>query len=80
MVSGLVTSPHDHQVRSPCISRRSRSLGSFGPRISSGEAIRIWMKSNADARVSRTLRKSIIAYSSLPSLDPPPFSANASTL
>jgi len=40
MVSGLVTSPHDHQVRKPAISSRSRSLGSFGPRISSGEAMR----------------------------------------
>src|SRR5919202_6333945 len=60
MVSGLVTSPHDHQVRRPDISSRSRSFGSFGPRISSGEAIRIWMKSKLELRGSRTLRKSII--------------------
>src|SRR5690606_18562144 len=60
MVSGLVTSPHDHQLRRPAISSRSRSLGSLGPRISSGEAIRTWMLSNADALCSRVLRKSII--------------------
>ena len=41
MVSGLVTSPHDHQFLFPCSSARSRSLGSRGPRISSGLAIRI---------------------------------------
>src|SRR3989442_13269052 len=40
MVSGFVTSPHDHQVRWPCSSRRSRSFESRGPRVSSGEAIR----------------------------------------
>ena len=43
MVSGLVTSPQDHQVRCPCSSRRSRSFESRGPRISSGAAIRIWI-------------------------------------
>ena len=43
MVSGLVTSPHDHQVRWPWSSRRSRSLVSRGPRISSGDAIRMLM-------------------------------------
>jgi len=60
MVSGLVTSPHDHQVRSPCSSRRSRSLGSRGPRISSGEAIRIAMWSKLELFGSRPLRKSIM--------------------
>src|SRR5262245_1878329 len=60
MVSGFVTSPHDHHDRWPCSARRSRSLGSFGPRISSGDAIRIWMKSKLELLGSRTLRKSII--------------------
>src|SRR2546426_10964741 len=60
MVSGLVTSPQDHQVRCPCSSRRSRSLESRGPRISSGEAMRIWMKSKLELLGSRPLRKSII--------------------
>src|SRR2546427_1823054 len=59
-VSGLVTSPQDHQVRWPCSSRRSRSLESRGPRISSGEAMRIWMKSKLELLGSRPLRKSII--------------------
>src|SRR3990170_2464446 len=66
MVSGLVTSPQDHQYRWPWSSRRSRSLASLGPRISSGLAIRIWMKSKLEPRGSRALRKSIIAL--LPSL------------
>src|SRR5947199_1641031 len=30
MVSGFVTSPHDHQVRWPCSSRRSRTWWSWG--------------------------------------------------
>jgi DNA-binding SARP family transcriptional activator len=33
----------DHHVRDPCSSRRSRSFESRGPRISSGEAIRMLM-------------------------------------
>src|SRR4051794_22245502 len=61
MVSGLVTSPHDHQVRCPWSASRSRSLASRGPRISSGLAIRIWMKSKLELRGSRTLRKSIMS-------------------
>src|SRR3989454_8743453 len=60
MVSGLVTSPQDHQVRCPCSSRRSRSLESRGPRISSGEVMRIWMKSKLELLGSRPLRRSII--------------------
>src|SRR5918912_498166 len=72
MVSGFVTSPHDHHVFIPASSTRSRSFGSFGPRISSGEAMRTCMKSNAEARASRTLRKSIIGYSSPPVRRAPP--------
>src|SRR3990172_4084985 len=60
MVSGLVTSPQDHQYRWPCSSSRSRSLASLGPRISSGLAMRIWMKSKLEPRGARALRKSII--------------------
>src|SRR5256885_12244448 len=60
MVSGLVTSPQDHQVRWPCSSRRSRALESRGPRISWGEAMRIWMRSKLELLGSRPLRKSII--------------------
>src|SRR5438034_179592 len=61
MVSGLVTSPHDHQVRWPWSASRSRSLESRGPRISSGLAMRIWIKSKLELRGSRTLRKSIMS-------------------
>src|SRR5262245_30505453 len=60
MVSGFVTSPQDHHDRCPCRASRSRSLGSLGPRISSGLAIRIWMKSKLELLGSRTLLKSII--------------------
>src|SRR6478609_9920840 len=59
MVSGLVTSPQDHHERCPWSSRRSRSLGSRGPRISSGAAMRMLMKSKLELFGSRPLRKSI---------------------
>src|SRR6185503_6104869 len=60
MVSGLVTSPHDHHERWPWSASRSRSFASLGPRISSGLAMRIWMKSKLELLGSRTLRKSIM--------------------
>src|SRR5581483_10720865 len=59
-VSGLVTSPPDHHVRWPWSSSRSRSFESRGPRISSGDAIRIWMSSKVELLGSRALRKSIM--------------------
>ena len=40
---GGAVAPQDHQVRLPCSSTRSRSLGSRGPRISSGAAMRMEM-------------------------------------